>query len=262
MKKIPQDIIGEIAILKFKKNTFWIVKKFKAYKFLRAHKNVKTVVEKVDKFSGEMRILKTRYLAGIRTFETVYRENDCTFKFDINKTYFSPRLSNERKIIAKEVAKYVKKNAKTKILVCFSGVGPYPIIIAKELKNQKKKASIISNEINSDACIYAKENVRINKLNDYITIVCDDAKNLHKDFKEKFDIIIMPRPNIKYTFLKEMLKLSKSGTIIYYHGFGTKESVLNEIQKDTKGKIGKIKIRKAGDIAVKQYRFQAEFKVK
>ena len=71
----------------------------------------------------------------------------------------------------------------------------------------------------------------------------------------------MPRPNLKDTFLKTALKLSKKGTIIFYHGFGTKESVLEEIKKDTKGKIGKIKIRKAGDIGPYIYRWQAQFKV-
>ena len=51
----------------------------------------------------------------------------------------------------------------------------------------------------------------------------------------------MPRPNLKDTFLKSALKLSKKGTTIFYHGFGTKEEVLSEIKKDTKNKIGKIK---------------------
>jgi tRNA G37 N-methylase Trm5 len=72
----------------------------------------------------------------------------------------------------------------------------------------------------------------------------------------------MPRPNLKETFLKEILKLSYKGTRIYYHGFGKKEDVLNEIKKDTKNKIGKIKIRKAGDIAPYEFRWLASFKVK
>lgn len=72
----------------------------------------------------------------------------------------------------------------------------------------------------------------------------------------------MPRPNLKDTFLKTALKLSKKGTTIFYHGFGTKEEVLNEIRKDTKGKIGKVKIRKAGDIGPYVFRWQAIFKVK
>ena len=69
----------------------------------------------------------------------------------------------------------------------------------------------------------------------------------------------MPRPNLKKTFLKSALKLSEKGTTIFYHGFGTKEKVIKEINKYTKTKI---KIRKAGNIAPYEYRWQAEFKIK
>jgi len=260
MKKIPQDIVGNIAILKFKKTTPWLIKKYKGWRFLKTHKNLTTVLEKVDKFSGVLRIPKTVYLAGEKTFETTYKENNCLFKFDINKTYFSPRLSNERKVISEEVTKLVKNNSK--ILVCFAGVAPYPITIAKQLKKEKKKATIISNELNKDACTYAKENIKLNKVQDIIKVICDDAKNLPQKTKEKFDIILMPRPNLKETFLKEILKMSKKGTTIFYHGFGTREEVISEIKRDTKGKIGKIDIRKAGDIGPYKFRWQCTFKVK
>ena len=72
----------------------------------------------------------------------------------------------------------------------------------------------------------------------------------------------MPRPNLEDTFLPHALKLSKKGTTIFYHGFGTKEEVLSEIKKDTNGKMGKIKIRKAGDIGPYKFRWQAQFKIK
>ena len=257
MKKIPQDIIGDIAILKFPYKTLWIIKKFKAWRFLKQNKNINTILEKTEKFSGVLRIPTTKYLAGEKKFEAIYKENNCIFKFNINKTYFSPRLSNERKIISEEVAKLAKNNSK--ILVCFAGIAPYPITIAKQLKN--KTIKIISNELNKDACNYAKENIKLNKLNKQIQLICGDARNLPKKLNEKFDIILMPRPNLKNTFLKEILQLSKKGTTIFYHGFGTKEEVINEIKRDTQNKIGKINIRKAGDIGPHKYRWQASFKV-
>ena len=260
MKKIPQDIIGNIVLLKFPKRTFWLTKKLKAKKFLKQHKTIKTVLEKTEGFSGKLRILKTKHLAGIKTKEATYKENECTFKFNIDESYFSPRLSNERKVIANQVVKLVKINSK--ILVMFAGISPYPIVIAKKLKQSKKKAIIISNELNKQANKESEKNIKLNKLQDYIKLINGDAKKLPNKIKEKQDIILMPRPNLKDTFLKTALKLSKKGTIIFYHGFGTKESVLNEIKKETKGKIGKIKIRKAGDIGPYIYRWQTQFKVK
>ncbi|MCH7850565.1 MAG: hypothetical protein IH845_02885 [Nanoarchaeota archaeon] len=262
MKKIPQDIIGNIAILKFPKRTLWITKKLKAKIFLNKTPKVTTVLEKTEKFSGKFRILKTKHLAGIRTKEAIYRENSLTFKFNIDKTYFSPRLSNERKVISEEIYKIVKKNKNPKILVMFSGVSPYSLVIAKKFKEKKKKAIIYSNELNKDANTYSKENIRINKLENYIKLIPGNAKDLPKKLKEKFDIILMTRPNIKETFLKSALKLSKKGTTIFYHGFGTKEVVIKEIKDNCKNPIGKITIRKAGDIGPYVYRWQAKFKVK
>ncbi|MBU2576700.1 MAG: hypothetical protein KKF50_03180 [Nanoarchaeota archaeon] len=273
MKKIPQDIIGNIALLKFPRRTLWLTKKLKARKFLKQHKGVETVLEKTEGFSGELRTMKTKHLAGIKTKEATYKENECTFKFNVDESYFSPRLSNERKVIADEINKLVKINEPaptnnknksvkvSKILVMFAGISPYPIVIARRLKLAKKKAKIISNELNEQANKESERNIKLNRFQDYITLVNGDAKKLPTKIKEKQDIILMPRPNLKETFLKTALKLSKKGTTIFYHGFGTKEEVIKEIKRDTIGKIGKISIRKAGDIGPYAYRWQASFKV-
>jgi tRNA G37 N-methylase Trm5 len=260
MKKIPQDIVGNIAILKFPKRTLKITKLLKARKFLKSHKTITTVVEKTKKFSGELRTLKTKHLAGIKTKIATYKENNCIFKFNIDESYFSPRLSNERKIISEEVEKLTSKKKENKILIMFAGISPYPITIAKKLKQTNKNFHIYANELNKEANKESKKNIILNNLQRYITLLPGDANKIKA--KEKFDIILMPRPNLKNTFLKSAIKLSKKGTTIFYHGFGTKESVLEEIKKDTKNKIGKIKIRKAGDIGPYIYRWQAQFKVK
>ena len=287
--RIPQDLIGNIAILKFPRKTFKLIKILKARKFLKQHKNLTTVVEKTDKIEGELRTHKTKHLAGLKTKIATYKENDCTFKFNIDESYFSPRLSNERKIIADEVAKIIKPTtdnrqpttAKSKtinILVLFAGIAPYPIIIAKRLLSNtdhripNTEFHIYANELNKEANKEAQKNITLNKLQDYITLLPGDANKLPRSTKTlthlntntlgKFDIILMPRPNLPNTFLKTALKLSKKNTTIFYHGFGTKEEVLNEIKRDTKNKIGKIKIRKAGDIGPYIYRWQAQFKVK
>jgi tRNA (guanine37-N1)-methyltransferase len=260
MKKIPQDIVGNIAILKFPRKTLWLTKKLKAKNFLRKNRKIETVLEKTEGFSGKLRTLTTKHLAGIKNKNATYKENNCVFKFNVDESYFSPRLSNERKVIAEEVEK-LTKNKETKILVMFAGISPYPVVIAKKLKLSKKKANIISNELNKKANNEAKEIIKLNKLQKEITLIGGDAKKLPEKIKEKQDIILMPRPNLKETFLKTALKLSKKGTVIFYHGFGTRDSVLTEIKKDTEKKIGKIKIRKAGDIGPYAYRWQAQFKV-
>ena len=52
-------------------------KKKEALKFLKEHENVRTILEKTGKFSGRLITLRTRYLAGERNLEALYRENGC-----------------------------------------------------------------------------------------------------------------------------------------------------------------------------------------
>jgi tRNA (guanine37-N1)-methyltransferase len=262
MKKIPQDIIGTIAILKFPKKTWWITKKIKAKNFLRTHTQITTVVEKIEGFTGTLRTQKTKHLAGKKTKETLYKENNCLFKVHLDETYFSPRLSNERKLLAEEILQQTKRKKHPRILIMFAGIGPFPIVIAKKLKQTKKQATIISSELNKKATELTKENIKLNKVERYITVIQGDSKNLTRKKLEPFDTILMARPNLQETFLQTTLQLTKKGTTIHYHGFGTKEKVLEEIKKETKNKIGKITIRKAGDIKAYEYRWLATFKVK
>jgi tRNA G37 N-methylase Trm5 len=171
-------------------------------------------------------------------------------------------LSNERNRISEEVLNLSKKIKNPRILVMFAGVYPYPIVLAKKLKLNKIKAKIYVNELNKKANFYGKENIKLNKVDDYIQFCEGDAKDLPKKLNQKFDIILMPRPNLEETFLDICLKLSKKGTKVFYHGFGKKEEVINEIEKKLKGKYQNFVIRKAGDIAPYKYRWQVNFSIK
>src|SRR4030042_102970 len=98
------DIIGSIAIIEIPAG---LRKKEKmiAETVLKLHKSVKTVLKKAGKFSGRLRLRATKFLAGIDTRETLYRENGCMMKLDIDKCYFSPRMASDRLNIAKQVKK-------------------------------------------------------------------------------------------------------------------------------------------------------------
>jgi len=265
-QKPTYDILGNIAIIKFPRNTAKKSKIIYAKKFLKENKNITTAVEKSHKISGRLRKSKTNYLTGEKTKIAIYRENNCIFKFDIDETYFSPRLSSHRKETCEKIAKQLKNNSN--VLVMFAGVAPWAIVLAKILKTnyKNKNIKIISNEINRQANKFAKENIKLNKLQDYIEIADGDAKKLPEKLRKyKADVIMMPRPNLKETFLQTAFSLSKKNTKIFYHGFGTKEKVLREIQEQVKKhnvKTSKIKIQKAGDIAPREFRWLCEFIVR
>jgi len=259
-QKSSYDLLGNIVIVKFFPETKLSEKKKFANDFLKKHKAIKTVLEKVGKFKGRLRKQETKLVAGEKTKEALYRENDCVFRFNVDKTYFSHRLSNERK----EVSKLIKK--RDSVLVMCAGVAPFPVVIAR---NSKAK-EIFSNEINREANKYAKLNIELNKVKDRVFLVPGDIKKVARKLvseKKKFDVIVMARPQLKDSFLKEAFSLSKKGTRIYYYDF-CKEEDINSISekvkleaRSAKKKIKIFKVKKAGEIGPYRFRVRVDFKI-
>lgn len=286
IKHVPFDILGNIAIVKFKKEASVGEKRKFATRLLRSQKSVKTVLEKVGKFKGMLRKQATKYVAGEKTKEALYRENGCVFRFNVDKTYFSPRLSNERK----EIAKKVKKG--DAVLVMFAGVAPYSVVIAKN----SKASRVFSNEINREANKYAELNIGLNKVKDKVILLPGNIKKVVKlisktpktrrqssrtqtpksfndgnlslkNIPAKFDVIVMPRPQLKDTFLREAFSLSKKGTRIFYYDFCKEDeipSIVEKIKPEAKKSKKKVKIlgiKRAGEIAPYKFRIRIDFVV-
>src|SRR4030042_5351595 len=188
------DVLGNIAIVKFAKGVSIKNKKQFANKILKENKSIKTILEKKEKIKGRLRKLSTQFIAGEKTKEVLYRENNCVFRFNTDKTYFSPRLSNERK----EIASKIKKG--DEVLVMFAGVAPFSIVIAKNSKAER----VYSNEINKKANKYAEMNIARNNLKNRVELIPGDIKKVAGKLKKKFDVIVMPRPQLKDSFLKQV----------------------------------------------------------
>ena len=250
------DIVGNIAIVKFPLREKLSKKKKYAEKLLKSNKSISTVLEKSGKFKGRFRKQETKFIAGEKTKEALYRENDCVFRFNVDSTYFSPRLSNERK----EIASLVRK--KDKVLVMFAGVAPFSIVLAKT-----SGALVYSNELNKQANKYGRLNADLNKVKNKVIFLDGDIKRVARKIKERFDVIAMPRPQLKDSFLKEAFSLSKKGTRIFYYDFCKddeinliKEKINNEAEKARK-KIKILKIKRAGEVAPYRFRIRVDFKV-
>ena len=251
------DVLGNIAIVKFSKDVKIKNKKQFASKILKENRAIRTVLEKKEKIKGRLRKLSTGFIAGEKTREVLYRENNCVFRFNTDETYFSPRLSNERK----EIAGKIKKGEI--VLVMFAGVAPYSIVIAKNSKAKK----VFSNEINREANKYAELNIKLNKVKDKIELINGDIKRIAPKINQKFDVIVMPRPQLKETFLAEAFKLSRKGTRIYYYDFCSTDeadSVIKKIGQEAKKFRKSIKIlnvKKAGEIAPYKIRIRVDFQI-
>ena len=246
------DVIGSIAILPQEiKNA-----KLAAKTLLSKHKNIKTVMQKIEKVKGRLRKRKLKFLAGIKTYETLHKESGCFMKLNVADCYFSPRLSNDRLVIAKKVKK------DEKVLVLFAGVAPYALVIAK----LAKPAVVYCVEINRKAVKYAKENVILNKLNNVVVLQGDVKKIILKLKKIRFDRIVMPRPQLRETFLHEAFAAAKKGCIVHLYDFLREHEIpsaaLKHIDDGAKKAKRKIKIldwAKAGEIAPCKYRVRVDF---
>lgn len=252
------DLIGNIALLKFKDETLEQKKKI-AQKLLDQNKNITTVLEKIDKIKGRLRTMKVRFLAGKKTTIALYKENGCVFKLDIAKCYFSPRLAEERK----QLASMIKHEES--VLIMFSGIGIYPVIISKLAHPQE----ITAVELGKIPHKYALINQELNKARN-IKFMQGDVKRIVPKLakqKAKFDRIIMPRPQLKETFLKEAFFVSKKDTIIHYYDFCQENEIDKIIQKiekkakESKKKIKILNVQKAGDIAPYKYRWRIDINI-
>ena len=254
------DFLGNIAVVKFPKEFSAAGKKSFAKKIMKEQKAIKTVLEKIGDVKGRLRKIKTSYIAGEKTKEVLYKENKCVFRFNIDRTYFSPRLSSERK----EIAGMIKKG--DSVFVMFAGVGPYSIVIAKN-----SPASIIySNEINREANKYAKLNIELNKVKDKVELTPGDIKKVAEKLKKqnkKYNVIVMPRPQLKDSFLEQAFMLSEKKTRIYYYDFckiDGIEKIIEKIKTEAKKFKKKIKILKtsqAGEIAPYKIRLRVDILV-
>ncbi len=253
----PYDIVGNIGIVKFKRGTLLRDKKRFAKDFLRAHRNVRTVLEKIGKIKGRLRIPMTRHVLGVRTKEALYRENGCVFRFHVDRCYFSPRLAAERLTIAKLVRK------RENVLVMFGGVAPYAIVIAKH----SRAAHVVSVELGKECTRYALENVKRNKVDDRVVIVRGDVRKKVPLLRERFDRIVMARPHLHDSFLDVAFKKIKRGGIIHYYGFckeNEKDTLRDLIELEVmkaKRKVRILKVVKAGDIGVRMFRWRVDMRV-
>ncbi len=254
------DLIGNIAIIKFPDQATKEEKLAKAQELVNRVPSIKTVLEKAEKVSGRLRTIKTNYLLGENNLVADYKESGCRFKFNVETCYFSPRLAAERLA----VAKLIKKNQR--VLVMFAGVAPFSIVVAKNAKPKK----VIGIELGKDCEKYALENIKLNKVEGIVEHIQGDVKRvipkIAKDLG-KFEIILMPRPNLKETFLKEALMLAKKSTKIIYYGFSPelkKTELILELEnqaKKLKRKIKILRVLEAGDIAPYEHRYRIEILV-
>ncbi len=227
--KTSFDIIGDIVIVEIPKNLE--EKKSKIGKATLEFTKRKSVYVKKSAIHGTIRIRALELIAGEDNPITIHKEHGTRLKLNVEEVYFSPRLATERK----RVSDSVRKNEN--ILDMFCGIGPFPVVIAK---NNDVKITAI--DINENAIKYLNENIHLNKLHN-IKAICGDAREVSKNFNEKFDRIIMNLPGLAYDFLDLAMELIADNGIINYYEFSDSYGQgIERLQKAAKKENKKVEI--------------------
>ena len=159
------DIIGGVAILEIP-DELRKKEKLIAGEFLKLFRQAKTVVKKSGIHYGKYRRQKLTVIAGEKTKIAECKEAGIVMKVDLENCYFSSRLGSERLRIAQQI------KPGEKVLVMFSGVAPYPLVIARN-----SKADVIYGvELNPVAHKFAEKNVVLNNLGQKIILFKGDVK--------------------------------------------------------------------------------------
>ena len=222
------ELLGNIAVIEASEG---IAGKL-ATAVMEENKGVSTVVMKASAVKGRYRTRKYRYIAGKRTYMARYRENGCTFVFNLRKSFFSSRLAFERKRVAD-----LSKNGE-RVVVMFAGVGPFAIEMAKG----RPKSKVVAIELNNSAYRYMLENIKINHT-DNVVPICGDVAEESKNYLGFADRIVMPLPKGTPDFLGYAISMAKRRCTFHYYAFAEGDDHFSRQISCIRGEAAKRKMR-------------------
>ncbi len=200
------DQIGDIIIVRIP-DSLVSKKKIIGKILLEQVKTAKSVFYQSSPVEGDFRTRNLQLIAGEKKTETEYRENGCRFLVDVEKAFFSPRLSTERERISNLV------NDDDVVINMFGGVGMFSILAAK-----KTRCIVYNIDINPTASKLCEENIKLNKLKgDVISLNGDSSVIINEQLQNKADRVLMLLPERSDEFLDTAISsLKKNGFIHYY----------------------------------------------
>jgi tRNA (guanine37-N1)-methyltransferase len=200
------DQIGDIIIVRIP-DSLISKKKVIGKALLQQVKTANSVFYQSSPVEGDFRTRNLVLIAGDKKTETEYKENGCRFIVDVEKAFFSPRLSTERERISNLV------NEGDVIINMFGGIGMFSILAAK-----KKLCTVYNIDINPVASKLCAENIKLNKLKGkVISLNGDAAQIIQEKLQCNADRVLMLLPERSDEFLDIAISsLKKNGVVHYY----------------------------------------------
>ena len=200
------DQIGDIIIVRIP-DSLLPKKKVIGKALLDQVKTANSVFYQSSPVEGDFRTRNLELIEGQVKTETEYKENGCRFIVDVEKAFFSPRLSTERERISNLV------NDDEVIINMFGGIGMFSLLAAR-----KKSCTIYNLDINPVASKLCEENIKLNKLKGtVISINGDSTEIIKKQLQNKADRVLMLLPEQSDEFLEVAISSLKNTGIIHYY---------------------------------------------
>ena len=200
------DQIGNIIIVRIP-DSLISKKKIIGETLLEQVKTTKSVFSQSSPVEGDFRTRNLEIIAGEDRTETEYKESGCTFIVDVEKAFFSPRLSTERE----RISNLISDNET--IINMFGGIGMFSILAAK-----KKSCTVYNIDINPIASKLCDENIRLNKLKGNIISLNGDAADIiNKKLQNSADRVLMLLPERSDEFLDSAISCLKTNGILHYY---------------------------------------------
>jgi len=247
--KLSYEIIGSLAILI---SPLEGEQAERAARALLEERKVKTVLKPITAVEGEYRTRNFQVIEGVETTETLYREHGCTFKFDLARVYFSPRLSTERLRVAGQV-----RGGET-VVDMFAGVGPFSIIIARSVPG----ARVIAVDKNPLAIKYLKENLKLNRLSN-VEVLEGDIRDFEGELEDTAHHMIMNLPHQSHLFLDTAQRIARPNAKFHFYTFASEyQEAIEKIKKGLKDReITVLDKRIVRSYAPHEYNICIEFSV-
>jgi tRNA (guanine37-N1)-methyltransferase len=223
------DQVGEIIIVRIPESLL-PKKKIIGEKLLEQVKTARSVFYQSSSVEGDFRTRDLEIIAGKDNTVTEYKEFGCRFIVDVEKAFFSPRLSTERDRIANLV-----QDGEI-VINMFGGIGMFSIIAAK-----RKKCTVYNIDINPIATNLCEKNIELNKLaGNVVSIQGDAAQIVEERLTDKGDRVLMLLPERSDEFLNSAILATKNNGIIHYY---------SHIHADKKSQAAKLSEKHYQDIS-------------
>ncbi len=151
---------------------------------LQAHPTIRVIGKRIGIHQGEFRTRELQIIAGENRKETLHKENGIQLYLNPETVYYSVRMAGERLRLAHLIL------PGERVAVLCSGVGPFPLTMAKH----SKARLIVGIEKNPAAHSFALKNLQLNKAEKRVRFYQGDAAHILPSLPHQFDRIVTVLP--------------------------------------------------------------------